>query len=95
MMDDTRPVMDEHVLDGNVAGGVLGAVLGVELTAAPGKCAHCGTVSMVGAMRAYVRAPGTVLRCPTCEGVVLRIVETDDATYLDLRGVVYLRITRG
>jgi Family of unknown function (DUF6510) len=62
---------------------------------APGKCAHCGTVSMVGAMRAYVRAPGTVLRCPTCEGVVLRIVETDDATYLDLRGVVYLRITRG
>ena len=94
-MDDARPVMDEHVLDGNVAGGVLGAVLGVELTAAPGKCAHCGTVSMVGAMRAYVRAPGTVLRCPTCDGVVLRIVETDDATYLDLRGVASLRITRG
>ncbi len=49
---------------------------------------------MVGAMRAYVRAPGMVLRCPACDGIVLRVVETPDSTYVDLRGVAYLRFER-
>ena len=93
-MQDDITTVDEHVLDGNVVGGVLGAVFGSELTAAPGKCAHCGTINMVGAMRAYVDAPGVILRCPTCGGVVVRVVETDDSTYVDLRGVAYLRISR-
>jgi hypothetical protein len=49
---------------------------------------------MVGAMRAYTRGPGVVLRCPSCDGVVLRMVETTDATYLDVRGAAYLRFRR-
>lgn len=35
-----------------------------------------------------------VLRCPGCESVMLRIVQTADATYLDVRGAVYLRLAR-
>ena len=88
-MDD-----DDATLDGNGVGGVLAAVFGAEMTAAPGACAHCGTVNMVGAMRAYVRAPGTVLRCPTCDGVVLRIVETPTATLVDASGAAWLRFER-
>jgi hypothetical protein len=38
--------------------------------------------------------PGAVLRCPACDGVVLRIVETVAATYVDMRGVAYLRFER-
>jgi hypothetical protein len=82
------------MLDGNVAGGALAMLFGADVTAVPGRCSHCHTVNMVGAMRAYVEAPGMVLRCPACDGVVIRIVETPVSTYVDLRGVAYLRFER-
>ena len=93
-MDELQQISAHDTLDGNVAGGALGAIFGADVTAIPGRCGHCGTVNMVGAMRAYIRAPGLVLRCPACDGVVLRIVETPDSTYLDLRGVAYLLFER-
>jgi hypothetical protein len=93
-MDELPNDSADGVLDGNVAGGLLGAIFGEDLTAVPGRCGHCGSINMVGAMRAYVASPGMVLRCPTCEGVVVRVVETPDSTYLDLRGVAYLRFER-
>ena len=49
---------------------------------------------MVADLRAWTRAPGAVLRCPVCAGVVLRIVETDDAILVDARGASYLRFER-
>jgi len=84
----------EQVLDGNAIGGSLAAPSGSDMTAVPGKCSHCGTVSVVASMRVYLRAPGAVVRCPTCDGVVLRIVETAEATYIDARGAAYLRLER-
>ena len=94
-MDEmTADALGEDVLDGNAAAGVLAGVFGVDLTGVPGRCAHCGAVNYVGAMRAYVRAPGTILRCPACTGIVLRVVETVDAVYVDARGVAYLRFDR-
>jgi hypothetical protein len=96
MADDTttRDAVAEAVLDGNAVAGVLAAAFGSDMTEVPGECAHCGTVNVVAAMRAYVRAPGTVLRCPACDGVVLRIVETPTATFVDLRGAAWLRFER-
>ena len=104
-MDDTRPgsapddasadPVADAVLDGNAVGGMLGTLFAAEMTAVPGKCAHCGTMSAIGSLRAYVRAPGTVLRCPACGGVVIRVVETAEATYVDARGAAYLRFGRG
>ena len=35
-----------------------------------------------------------MLRCPICDGIILRIVETDEATYVDARGAAYLRFER-
>ena len=84
------PALDE-VLDGNAAAGPLAAAFGADMTIVPGKCAHCGAVHVVAELRAYIRAPGTVLRCPICDGIILRIVETDEATYVDARGAAYLR----
>jgi hypothetical protein len=46
---------------------------------------------MMGAMRAYTRGPGMVIRCPACDEVVLRIVRTDAGIYVDARGAAYLR----
>ena len=92
--DVARPDETAMVLDGNALAGVLAGIFGGDVTAAPGRCAHCGTVSAVAQLRAFTRAPGSVLRCPACDGVVLRIVETPDATYVDARGASYLRFDR-
>jgi Zn finger protein HypA/HybF involved in hydrogenase expression len=89
----TDPVSDQ-VLDGNALAGTLAATFGTEMTTVRGQCAHCGAVSMVGQLRAYVRAPGAVLRCPACDGIVLRVVETAEATYVDARGAAHLRFVR-
>ena len=94
MEDATTDISQELTLDGNAAAGLLHEVFGVEVTAAPTQCANCGNVGPVGALLAFTRAPGTVLRCFVCTEVVLRIVQTPDATYLDARGAVYLRLAR-
>jgi len=91
MRDD--PAVDLTV-DGSAIGGLLAAVFGAEMTATPGQCASCHTVSVVGTMRAYVRGPGVVLRCPACAEVVLRIVQTPRGTMVDARGAAYLVIDR-
>lgn len=84
----------EMMLDGNAVGGLFRTLFGVEMTAAPTECASCGTPHEMGALWAFTQAPGIVLRCPACQQVMLRIVETPDAILLDARGVVYLRIAR-
>ena len=87
----TEDPMADQVLDGNAVAGVLAAAFGVEMTSIPGQCAHCGTVSVLATLRAYTRAPGIVLRCSTCDGVVLRIVQTPTATLVDASGARWLR----
>ena len=94
MIDHTDDPAVDRELDGNALAGMFEALFGGDMTAVPGRCAHCGTVNMVGAMRAFSGGPGAVLRCPACDGVVLRIVETAEATYIDARGAAYLRLTR-
>jgi hypothetical protein len=82
------------VLDANALGGMLTGVFGADVTGSPGRCAHCHTVSMVGTMRAYTRGPGMVVRCPSCAQVILRVVQTPTATYVDASGVSWIRIAR-
>ncbi|HET9852925.1 MAG TPA: DUF6510 family protein [Candidatus Limnocylindrales bacterium] len=77
-------------LDGNAIAGVLMAVFGREVTAIEERCAHCGTASLVGTLRVYMRGPGIVVRCPACAEVVLRIVETPTGTRVDLSGATHL-----
>jgi hypothetical protein len=84
----------ELTVDANAIGGMLVAMFGVEVTASPGQCATCQTVSMVGTMRVYMRGPGIVVRCPACAEVILRIVRTPEATLLDVSGASWIRIPR-
>jgi Zn finger protein HypA/HybF involved in hydrogenase expression len=83
----------EMMLDGNSLGGMFMEMFGVEMTTSTTECAHCGTENAMGALFVFNQAPGIVLRCPACEQVMLRVVKTDDAIYLDARGVTYLRIS--
>ena len=85
------PAID-MVLDGNAVGGMLAGLFGTDMTAMPGQCASCETVSLVGSMRVYMRGPGMVVRCPACAEVVLRIARTPHGTMVDLRGATYVRL---
>ena len=94
-MDDVQGDRNRALmLDGNAVGGLFFDLFGVEMTATPAECAHCGNTAEMGALLAFTQTPGAVLRCPVCEQVVLRIVQTDAAIYLDARGAAYLRIAR-
>jgi hypothetical protein len=86
--------IDESVLDGNAVAGLLAATFGWDMTAMPSQCAHCHNVNLTAELRAYTRAPGVVLRCPTCSGVVLRVVETPTATLIDTSGIAWLKFER-
>ena len=94
MAEEHSYLNHELMLDGNAVAGMLQDIFGLEMTASPTECAHCGNVGDVGTLLAFTQGPGAVLRCPACENVMLRIVETPDAIYLDARGAVYLRLQR-
>jgi hypothetical protein len=83
------------MLDGNAAAGLLHEIFAAEMTACPTECASCGQEGELGTLLAFTQTPGVVLRCPTCKNVIIRIVETPEAIYLDARGAVYLRLARG
>jgi hypothetical protein len=82
------------MVDGNAAGGMLQDVFSAEMTASPTECAHCGRHEQIGELLAFVHAPGLILRCPGCENILMRVVKTDEFTYVDARGAVYLRIAK-
>ena len=91
MRDD--PAVDLTV-DTNAIGGLLMTVFGREVTAIEERCRHCGTVSVVGTLRVYMRGPGVVVRCPACTEVVLRIVETPAGVRVDVSGATHLASER-
>ena len=77
-------------LDGNAVAGLLVEVLGVESTTSTGVCAGCGARTLVGELDVYLHAPGTVLRCPSCHGVLMVLVTIRERTCVDLRGLAAL-----
>jgi hypothetical protein len=93
-MEERIDTNRELMLDANATAGLLFEIFGVEMTASPTECAHCGNSGEIGALLAFTQGPGIVLRCSSCENVVLRIVQTPEAVYVDARGAVYLRLAR-
>jgi Zn finger protein HypA/HybF involved in hydrogenase expression len=79
-------------LDGNAAAGRLSDVFAFETTAAQARCRGCGTTAPLGVYHVYADAPGMVVRCPTCEAMVMRITQTPGHTWLDMTGVAALDI---
>jgi hypothetical protein len=92
MSDHTDPTT---ALDGNAAAGVLSSVFTTELTAAVAWCLGCGRRAALADAAFFVDAPGAVLRCRGCEGVLVRVVVAPDRTWLDLHGVAVLEMPAG
>jgi len=83
---------EEMRLDGNAAAGMLGELFASDVTTAIALCRGCGNTGPVGGMLEYGQAMGIVLRCPACETVMLRVVRTPRAFYLDVSGTAILSI---
>jgi hypothetical protein len=77
-------------LDGNAAAGELNTIFTGDITAAQGQCAHCGATRHFAEAHLYMRCPGIVARCPVCQHVLLRVVNTGRRVLLDLRGMTCL-----
>jgi len=82
------------MLDGNAVAGLLQEIFATEVTIAPVQCASCGQEGEVGTLLAFTQGPGVVLRCPACERIILRVVQTPQHIYLDARGAAFLCIPK-
>lgn len=102
-MDDGIGAADERIaagesvadalrLDGNAAAGILSEIFTPDLTAARATCAGCGTTRAVGALLVYAHGMGTVVRCPSCDAVVLCVARTPTQLWLDPTGARHIII---
>ena len=77
-------------LDGNAAARELSKIFAIDVTAAEGQCAHCGTKKRFAEAHVYMQGPGVVARCVVCEHVLLRLASVRQRVFLDIRGMTYL-----
>jgi len=89
-MDDDTDMNAALMMDGNAVAGRLEDIFGRDMTTALTRCAGCANQAE---MMAFMRGPGIVLRCPSCEAVIARIVETTTAVYFDARGAAFVRMS--
>ncbi len=82
--------MDDDTLDGNAIGGLLAEVFGADMTTAVGTCGSCGAVTMVAELPVYLTEIGTVVRCRSCESVLMVFVSVRGITCTDLMGLASL-----
>ena len=94
MHDDDADMNTALMVDGNAVAGELQQIFGRDMTMAVARCSSCAADSALGALMAFVRGPGVVLRCPACEAAIVRIVETASARYIDARGALFMRLER-
>jgi hypothetical protein len=87
-----EPFVDALRVDGNAAAGILSEVFVADLTAARAKCAGCGVTRAIGALLVYAHGMGTVVRCPGCDGVMLRLARTPTHVWLDATGATSIVI---
>jgi hypothetical protein len=79
-------------LDGNTMAGALGELFAVDVSVGVVECAGCGHTGVVAEVVVYADAPGMVARCPACSDVLLRLVRSDRRAWLDMSGVVSIRL---
>jgi hypothetical protein len=79
-----------EAVDGNAIGGLLHEVFGTEMTDAASICGGCGAAHRVAELAVYLRAPGTVVRCRSCDSVLMVFVTVHGRTCVDLLGLAAL-----
>jgi uncharacterized protein DUF6510 len=82
--------MNDAAVDGNAIGGLLAEVFGTDMTMATATCGSCGAVSVVAELAVYMPGLGTVVRCRSCESVLMVFVSVREVVCVDLMGLASL-----
>lgn len=85
----------ENKLDGNAAGGILQAIFPFDMTSVQVTCSGCAARAALGTVAAYLHGMGTILRCPFCDTVLIRVAQVRGDYWLDMRGARALQISAG
>jgi len=81
-------------LDGNAIAGMMREVFVEDMTAARGACSYCGAVAMLGGQPVYdyPDGPGAVLRCRTCDAVLLVLVHAGRMHRIAAQGLSWIEV---
>ena len=82
--------MDDYAVDGNAIGGMMAEVFGTDMTTAVATCGSCGAVSVVAELAVYLSELGAVVRCRSCESVLMVFVSVREVVCVDLMGLASL-----
>jgi hypothetical protein len=88
-----KPRVDAQRVDGNATAGILSELFVPDLTAARARCAGCGVTRTIGVLLVYAHGMGTVMRCPGCDSVVMRIARTPTHVWLDATGATSIAVS--
>jgi hypothetical protein len=83
----------ESDLDGNAAAGILQAIFPFDMTLAEATCIGCGRHSVLATTAVYRHGMGTIVRCRTCDTVLIRVAEISGRFWLDMRGMRDLELS--
>ena len=79
-------------LDGNEAGGSLSEIFVPEMTAARVTCVGCSSAHTMATLLRYGQEMGVILRCPTCNTAMLRMVRVRDRLHVDVSGTSFITV---
>ncbi len=79
-----------YSLDGNAIAAPLFDVFGCEMTTAVGTCGGCGWAGPLAEVAVYLLTPGVIARCPTCDALLMVIVERHGMACLEIGGFASL-----
>jgi ribosomal protein S27E len=79
--------MMEKKLDSNATRGILQMIFPFDMRLVQATCAGCGTTNVIGATAAYLHGMGTVVRCQSCDAVLIRMAQAKGRYFLDMRGI--------
>jgi hypothetical protein len=79
-----------EALDGNSIGSLLINVFGTDMTTATSVCGTCGATRPVAELLVYGQAMGTVVRCRSCDAILMAFTQVHDVTCVDLMGLADL-----
>jgi ribosomal protein S27E len=84
--------MMEMKLESNAAGRMLQVIFPFDMTLVQATCAGCGTTNALEAVAAYMHGMGTVVRCQSCDTVLIRMAQVRGRYLLDMQGIRVLEI---
>lgn len=83
----------QHV-DGNAIAGPLADFFSFDVTTATARCNGCGAIAELARAMVYTSPAGTVVRCATCDHVLVTLVESDDRAWIGFSGVSAIEVPR-